>query len=98
MLRIIFCAVPALRRVDPAIISGPTTAAIGYWASSSMGGGTVAGDSDGGGTRFVGGLERADHIGCSPAGRDPDDNILRIDLLFLDLGVTRIVIVFRAFD
>ena len=37
MLRTILVAVPALRRVEPASISGPTSSSIGIWHTSASG-------------------------------------------------------------
>ena len=45
MLSTSFCAVPAFRRVEPAMTSGPTTTSIG-WSTAAERGAGVAGQAD----------------------------------------------------
>ena len=75
MLSTSFFAVPDLRRVDPATISGPASGAIGNVDGARQFRIGRATDSDGDGAEAPGFGDRAQHIRRAPAGRDADEHI-----------------------
>ena len=76
MLSTSFCAVPAFRRVDPAMNSGPTTTSMAMSASRPAAeSGLHATETDRAERRRASRMAR-DHVG-RPAGRaDPDDHVV----------------------
>ncbi len=72
-----FCAVPALRRVDPAMNSGPTTTAISWSTSAPSSEADAATTQAVSAPALLGRLERTEHVGRRPARADADDGIGR---------------------
>ena len=96
VLRISFWAVPAFMRVDPAITSGPTTAATSWSTSRASSLSCVGDDADRQGT---GGARRADcaeNVGGPAAGREGHDRVVGADVDRRQVGAAGAVVVLGA--
>ena len=93
MLSTSLVAVPALRRVEPAMTSGPTAGAIvrSTKVCSSVRG--IAGDEDDAGAGLPGAGERAAHERRHAAGRHADDDVVSRRLQPVDLARAFFVVV-----
>ena len=79
MLSTTFWAVPAFSRVEPAMISGPTSTSIAIMRGRAERRAVVAGETDSQGARLGGGGDRAEDVRRATARRDPDDDVVRRD-------------------
>ena len=83
-----FWAAPALRRVEPAITSGPTTTSMAWSAAPEISEPGWQASADGQRSGLPGGAERAEHVGRAAAGADADDGVGRADAEGGQLGGT----------
>ena len=70
-----FCAVPALRRVDPAMNSGPTTTAISWSTSAPSSEADAATTHAVSAPALLAALDRTEHVRRGAARADADDGI-----------------------
>ena len=97
VLRISFWAVPAFMRVDPAMTSGPTTAATSWSTESPEVAVMCADDADRQGTRGAGRADRSENVGGPAAGGERDDRVVGADVDRRQVGAAGIGVVLGRF-
>jgi hypothetical protein len=95
MLSTILVAVPAFRRVEPLITSGPTTGVI---RTAGQGRVPVAAQPDGVGFQLSGVLQPGQHVGRAPAGGDAHHHVGLAKPDFLQIVDRKFGMIFGALD
>ena len=97
-VRIIFCAVPAFMRLEPAMTSGPTSVTIATCAAFSSCEPRLQVTAIGLGALAARVLNGGDGEWSASAGGDADDDIVLARLLFGDFALAEFARIFVAFD